>query len=243
MSDFLTRLVERTLGLVPVAKPVITPMFAPNILNDSPPDSVWNNESQIANETEPTLARESLSAFSKPELVDEVRLPDTMIGQNDNSTFEPASKAVSPDGLSSYKRLKEDTRGHSEHFTDMISSKQNQRDNPEPKQSIDAKNDSSDLQINSNKLSIIRGDIGTQAVPEVQNTKTYILKSHATERIRSSYVVMPTSSSSTPTIQVTIGRIEVKAITPPVIPAQRSHTHNPILSLDDYLKQRNRRQR
>ncbi len=29
MADFLTRLAERTLGVVPVAQPIIAPMFAP----------------------------------------------------------------------------------------------------------------------------------------------------------------------------------------------------------------------
>ena len=30
MADFLTRLASRTLGLAPVAEPVIAPMFAPD---------------------------------------------------------------------------------------------------------------------------------------------------------------------------------------------------------------------
>jgi hypothetical protein len=249
MSDFLTRLAERTMGLVPVAKPIITPVFAPNVLNDNPPDSVWNNESQIANRAEPTPARESimdfsksdhadetcnesqivdkaepsrenLSAFSKSGYVDETRFPDTMTGQIDNSTFKPASKEVIPEKLSNYNPLREGTRGHKEPFADIISSEQNQRDNSEPEQSINAQ----------------------QASPEVQHTKTYSLRSSVTERMRPSYVATPTSSSSMPpTIQVSIGRVEVKAITPPA--TQRSRTPSPTLSLDDYLKQRNRRQR
>ena len=44
-----------------------------------------------------------------------------------------------------------------------------------------------------------------------------------------------------PTIQVTIGRIEVRAITLPAPPAPRFKPARPgpALSLDDYLKQRN----
>ena len=52
--------------------------------------------------------------------------------------------------------------------------------------------------------------------------------------------------SSAPTIRVTIGRIEVRAITPPPMPlAQRTTPARPgpALSLDDYLKQHNGGQR
>jgi hypothetical protein len=48
-----------------------------------------------------------------------------------------------------------------------------------------------------------------------------------------------------PTIRVAIGRIEVRAITPPAPPAQQETPARPgpLLSLDDYLKQRNGGQR
>ncbi len=276
MSDFLTRLAERTMGLVPAAKPIITPVFAPNLLNDNLPYPVWNNDSLIPDKTESTPARENLSAFSKSDQVDETRLPDTMTGnstfkpiqarenlsafskwdqvdetrlpdtvtgQNDNSnsTFIPASKGLNPETLSSYKRLKEDARSRNEHFADLISSEQNQRDDPEPEQSFKPQNDSSELQIDSDMLSITRRSM--QAAPEPQHTKTYNLRSSVTKRKRPSYVATPTSSSSMPTIHVTIGRVEVKAITPPVKPAQRSRTPSPTLSLNEYLEKRNRRQR
>lgn len=55
-----------------------------------------------------------------------------------------------------------------------------------------------------------------------------------------------TPESSEPAIRVTIGRIEVRAITPPPMPpAQRTTPARPgpELSLDDYLKQHNGRQR
>ena len=59
---------------------------------------------------------------------------------------------------------------------------------------------------------------------------------------------MAAAESPAPTIRVDIGRIEVRAITPPPPmspPAQRTAPARPgtALSLDDYLKQRNGRQR
>jgi len=45
-------------------------------------------------------------------------------------------------------------------------------------------------------------------------------------------------AAEAPTIQVTIGRIEVRA-TPPAAPVPKSRPASPTLSLDDYLRQRN----
>jgi len=51
------------------------------------------------------------------------------------------------------------------------------------------------------------------------------------------HAVAPRQPSTQPTVKVTIGRIEVKAVTPqPQTPPPRRH---PVLSLDDYLKQYN----
>jgi hypothetical protein len=40
-----------------------------------------------------------------------------------------------------------------------------------------------------------------------------------------------------PTVHVTIGRIEVRA-TPPPVPPPKQRTTPPVMSLDDYLRQR-----
>jgi hypothetical protein len=53
---------------------------------------------------------------------------------------------------------------------------------------------------------------------------------------------MPGQPSPVPTIQVTIGRIEVKA-TPAAGPSQKRQTAPKIMGLDDYLRQRNERGR
>jgi hypothetical protein len=53
---------------------------------------------------------------------------------------------------------------------------------------------------------------------------------------------VPAPESSAPAIRVTIGRIEVRAITPPPVPPAPARP-GPELSLDDYLKQHNGGQR
>lgn len=53
------------------------------------------------------------------------------------------------------------------------------------------------------------------------------------------HAVAPRPPSTVPTVKVTIGRIEVKAVTPPQQPQTPPPRRHPVLSLDDYLKQYN----
>jgi hypothetical protein len=54
------------------------------------------------------------------------------------------------------------------------------------------------------------------------------------------HIIKPAESIEPPVIKVTIGRIEVRAVTPPApIPQQRVKQPSPVLSLDEYLRLRN----
>ena len=46
----------------------------------------------------------------------------------------------------------------------------------------------------------------------------------------------------TPTIHVTIGRIEVRATPPPAQHAKKPNSAPPVMTLDDYLRQRSKEQ-
>jgi hypothetical protein len=52
--------------------------------------------------------------------------------------------------------------------------------------------------------------------------------------------VAPAASQPAPAIRVSIGRIEVRAVTPPTPPAVPAQPAPPLLSLDDYLRAYNR---
>ncbi len=245
MSDFLTRLAERTLGLVPVAQPIIAPMFAPNTLNDNIQGLVQSDGSQGAlNKNQASSAQETQLAFSKSDLTVETKFPEMMTGHNDNYIFKPISKSVNSKGLPKSKHSKaniSDRNEPNESSTDVVVSEQNQRNSQGPKHSFNAQKDVSEPRIVLDELSTMQWDI--PAAPEARHSETSTLVPYAHRRFHSQNVVKLTSSSSTPTIQVTIGRIEVRAIPPPVAPTQRPRTLRPTLSLDDYLKQRNGGQR
>jgi hypothetical protein len=80
-----------------------------------------------------------------------------------------------------------------------------------------------------------------QNFKRVSNPKVNTTLEQMNNTLIEQHAVVPRSSSTAPTIKVTIGRIEVRAVKPtlepqPQIPPQKQHQ---VLSLDDYLKQYN----
>ncbi|MFZ3168357.1 MAG: hypothetical protein WA130_12130 [Candidatus Methanoperedens sp.] len=190
--------------------------------------------------TQATPAQESSPVFSKSDLMAEALLSDSMIGSDNNGIFKPTSKSVNSKGLPEGKSSKEsDLNESNEHSIDRIISEQNQKNSLE--HSINVQKVISGPRINLDTLNTMQRKI--PAAPEAQHAETSASMPYTHRRFRSQNVATPKSSSSTPTIQVTIGRIEVRAITPPVAPAQRSRAPSPTLSLNEYLKQRNGGQR
>jgi len=245
MTDFFTRLAQRTLGMAPVAQPIINPIFAPGTLIDNIQYPVQSKEPEgIMDNNQVTLSRSAQPAFSKPDLMVETRFPDMRTGQDRNGIPKPASKSANLDNLPDKKRLEENTPNSFESdgpFEDKIISEHIKKNIPEPALSFNTRKDVSEIRINLNKSGTAQQS--TPAALQVQPTERSILRPYVPEKIRSHNMVKPTSSPPAPAIQVTIGRIEVRAIMPPVTPPQRSHTPGPTLSLDDYLKQRNGGQR
>lgn len=78
-------------------------------------------------------------------------------------------------------------------------------------------------------------------VPRVLRPNIAARREPARSRPDEQGVALPELPSSPPTVRVTIGRVEVRAILPPTSPPPRipPARRGPALSLDDYLKQRN----
>lgn len=105
----------------------------------------------------------------------------------------------------------------------------------------------SSVPILENNKSISRTDFYPPEYLNLKLKQSSILKAHsAAEHIASMLVERQNafgslSTSTSPTIKVTIGRIEVRAERPPLEPQPQTlpQKQYPILSLDDYLKQHN----
>jgi hypothetical protein len=182
-----------------------------------------------------------LKPVSKP--VNSTSLLESKDSKANYDVLKPVSKLNStslPESKNSKANVS-DPNEHNKLPTDMVIWEQNQRNSLE--NTFNENKNVYGTRILLDELKISRQDIPTASKTQYAETFTSMNDSHG--RFNSQIAATSESSSSTPTIQVTIGRIEVRAISPPVhlTPAQRPRTPSPNLSLDEYLKQRNGGQR
>ncbi len=267
MSDFLTRLAERTLGLAQVAQPVIAPMFAP-VSGDYPPVSDYLPvivQEESFYHRPPTAAvseTRSISSSSKPGMHKRsirsisgaipgtlpVPLQQVKSGSLERDDFKPVPEFVSPEHILDRKRPEEKISGSDERSVDIPEHDQNANDRNARLQheySPAAQSAMYEHRTIPEHRTILGH--GTIPEPEIYSDRTAMesLEEHLEvppaarppDQVHSHMAVQ--KSSSAPTIKVTIGRIEIRAVAPPQMPIQRQRTPGPVLSLDNYLKQRN----
>src|SRR5215207_510987 len=102
MADFLTRLAERTLGMVPVIQPLIAPEFASDAISNLP-DPGWNAEASSSDDptdAPPTGApagRSELTVVEPPEDPGDVASVDPVPGEQEAEvTSPPGARRSSP---------------------------------------------------------------------------------------------------------------------------------------------------
>ena len=299
MSDFLTRLIERTQGVEQVAQPIIAPMFAvgPAIpydnlpLNDeslTKPARMRKNRHSLAQQDNipPSIpmqnfrrireiqssshhnidsgsfeavevASSDVTAKQKGEIVssspDNKDLNDTKSPKVSilSSHEFPSDRAVSEqeDNIGSSKSSHKDLPDINRSKVSTLSSDGSPLDGTVPelinkntglqhKKSYDAYSDVFQPQIDSEELKTVLQSINEPHTPELSHLRPY-----TSGRVISQRFTVPKSILSTQTIQVTIGRIEVRASATSQSQVQRPRPSVPSLSLDEYLRQRNEGQR
>jgi hypothetical protein len=202
MSDFLTRLAERSLGVAPVTRPELAPIFAPDV---APQREVAREPFVPARQAEPkhvgddsppqTLLREmprpgSSARASTPAL-------NAAWSHTETRTLTPAEDAepivINPQAL----------------LAPEISPLPYQSAGPAPQ-------------------------VGLDPAARPATPAPYFLRSNGSEA--------PRTNAVPPSVNITIGRVEVRAIsqsTKPRPEAPRSQG----LSLDQYLRERNQKRR
>ena len=207
MSDFLTRLAERTLGLAPIARPDLTPVFAP-ALSEPADDSVSGMSDAVPNPAPAPPVRQSPDS-SVQDLSAEVHIETAV--PDEKAQPEPAKTPVAEEPSRSPHREAE-KRGILRTGThNVAASQQRQMVQPRPYQTA--------------KEAASIYSPGPSTPP--------IVTTHERSRLDTKW-----TAPSPPTINVTIGRIEVRAVTPGPPPhAERRLV--PLQSLDEYLRSRN----
>lgn len=257
MADFLTRLAERTLGVAPMVQPMFTP--EPLLTSDTHPlqhEDISMVQPMIAPEL--SSASEALNLEHKDRAVDTVR--DNIV---------PAMDRPSPAALrllrhhSIHPQTPKHAAGQSflEHNQDVHASHEQVKHTPRgPSPELEGLTRRSIPAVESGIVpaqgatastsSLVSSSTVSEAIPNEVSLGTYL----STNRTSLTRALLPAQhlevsaaekSTSAPTIRVTIGRIEVRAIMPTKEPTARppSTRPRPKLSLDDYLKQQNGGQR
>jgi hypothetical protein len=211
MADYFTRLAERTLGVTPVAQADLPSMFAPVAPME------WSMET-IA--TRQSARAERLTPESRFQPMAREDLPPA---EAEQASETPREELVFRPSLVKFQlTAREASTGHL---------------------SVAAENDNSAgaraTSAAAGELSIATSRPGKAQPPRVQHGQVSIHPERAEFPDSTSFTGTRFEATS-PTIQVSIGRVEVRAVTAPAQPprvVQRKAP--PLLSLDQYLRERN----
>ncbi len=265
MSDFLNRLTARTLGLAPLAQPIIPTMFAP--------DSPWQGVSEPleqpevhtsgASETPLSEERKKATLPAPSEPVSDARLqagdeplvqrpaailrqsgPTPSLADDQGPPREKAEPSPSAEAISHRAALvpadAEETLHRAEPAPSSDEASAPRQGEREPLPGAAAPKGATHLDVQ-------------MVVPRTlaHGLEKATPAGAATDETRRPPAPHPDpggeahTGSQPPVIRVTIGRIEVRAVFPPAAaaPAAARKTVAAVLSLDDYLKQRSNGQR
>lgn len=262
MSNFLTRLVNRTHGLSEVVQPVTKPIFASEVVvggggdvsSTHPLDKKNPDLNEKIEFTQPP-GTEASSAGIEPTSInlvpDKDTIPEKTLASNSplisdkkviKESHSQLNKPKGPDRLSSKKNIKDiilkqtetpegnilsdepdigDVRFHKEKTSSIQPTESN---TPIKRVHI------SDKEEHSLVPTYYKGNIRHYGSDYLEKTIGSMIDGYSEKR---------GAATTTPTVKVTIGRIDVRAVmqqTPS--PQRRAEPTKPRLSLDDYLKQR-----
>jgi hypothetical protein len=211
MSDYLTSLIQRSRGLAPQVEPLIAPMHAP-------PSLMLRETLEISSPLEPSSASKTETADEDiPQRVGVKTKPRELTSLPVES---PRSQTPFPESAATFPIEKTDLREPTEPQRNARLHRSSSVSPPE----------TADLIAPSQSPS-----------PPKEKTRVVVRPEIATRLKTTAPPVSarPSSPIKPPTIHVTIGRVEVRAVMPPVAAPKPSSPSGPKPSLEDYLKQRN----
>jgi hypothetical protein len=257
MSDFFSSLVARSIGTVPVIRPRLTSLFEP-IRGES--SSIGDAFASVPDET--PLHLETERDVESPRKQDRKRAASLSVPADDEqrkanmAEQPPASPALTP----SDRHMGEPERIVARRVMDDEAAK------PEPQRPSGREASDRILAVpaveQQETTSVRPPSVVPEIVPPVRHQATaddergLLIPPKLTPEMRLSDLALSArqdrphqeersflaeaSQPSEATVQVTIGRIEVRA-TKEGLPSPRSRSKSPVMSLDEYLRGRTRR--
>jgi hypothetical protein len=227
MTDFLTRLAQRALGVAPVVQPLVRSAFVPMpTVNDRAtstpaPDlaEAERSTAPVASESARSNGHERGRVAARPPIL-ERRAPIA-------DPVAETESIITPPTVESPSRMRE---------TRPVRSPDPADDTPSGMASVDPGTD------RAQPATPRADDDGTESPA----SRLTVPMRAAAQTSRQALAREPTSErranddEAAPTIRVTIGRIDVRAITPPAPPPAPARP-GPTLSLRDYLRQQSKK--
>jgi hypothetical protein len=266
-GDFFTRLAERALGAAPLAQPVIAPAFAPHPAAAGTADSPgaeWAGLARVA--ADPDLSPAAAAFPPAGQLPRRGSLPGTWIlSAAARTQFEDVSSqrgqagllpdqqpgTLEPPTLPALMALP--TSVSAETFILEADSQRDNHNSP-PVQPVSADQMREPPYLLVPRLppggwSAAQSDPSGGAQARRSDQAAAAAPAPISTRRGTSLAVQPARAEAEaggqpPTIRITIGRVEVRAVQPaPIAPAHPTLRPAPALTLDDYLKRRNEARR
>lgn len=253
MADFLTRLAERALGVAPTAQPRVASLFdpgprvaslfatGPRVAVDAAESAALSDESRVMSGDRILLADDRVPSVRSPAIahVSSTVLEDSSPVGPQQAVRDARDTMPSPHPMNQLSpvdsRADEGPRPESKPFVTQgkpVSRPDRETSGPRGPESA------------GSRSKIAR--IGSQSVPS--SRKPITLPSQAARPVQRAEPIRRrdpadsvTAPSPSPTVRVTIGRVEVRAILPPPPPAARTAAvrSGPAPSLEEYLKRPN----
>ena len=221
MGDFFTRLAERTLGLAPVVQPDLMPVLAPMAETEFVSDSLPGLEHTLERGTTPASKAAPLDADS--------------ISQNFGTTEIATLAGEVPQGLTQDWHQRAVLPARAARAVDWQSvppmGEPSAVESPRPMTEATP----SVVELDGNHLN-------SEFKPGEQTSPAENRQSPHASAVMAQTKPSEVKPTATPTIQISIGSVEIRAVTPaPALGSQRpaERRGNPRLSLEEYLRQRN----
>ena len=222
MSNYLTRLIERSVGLPPQIEPRIAPIYAPSSQMLSEPV-----ETSAAFESGPAAKIETSQQDTPPGVAVNGRGVDPAVSRAERQP--PRSSTRPPESQIEFPIEKKDDRSHPIESRRKVRSRQTfSASRPEGADITEAW---SPAPLPRRTPIVSQGATQIVVQPEIINP----LKSATAPAIS----LLHPSPKEPPAIHVTIGRVEVRAIMPAAQVKPPPERSVPKMSLDDYLRSRN----
>jgi len=244
MADFLTRVAQRALGVAPVVRPLIAPQFAPVSRSAPAPESAsvsWGEAVENRAEHESPAPRQAARAIpveAKGRERPRTELPADRVA----TVFKPAMRGAAPRETAP-ERAAADETGPEPGTPEPATSKSIEQP-ALPRAELPAVRRAEEVRAEDPPAprAAIAAETRTVKAPAAAPERQWREPALTGERRGRQE---PSGAAAPPPIRITIGRIDVRAILPPAeTPTRKSGANGrPALTLEEYTRQRNRRER